>query len=79
MVKSGVAKQLQDITQHPVCITHCVAHNLKLAVLEAIKQTPSLAIFEETVKLVLKFYSHSPKRCREVGEIAAILDHDHVY
>ena len=47
--KSGVAKQLQDIAQHPVCIVHCVAHNLELAVLDAIKQTTYLAIFEETV------------------------------
>ena len=43
--KSGVGKQLQDIAQHPVCITH--------------------------------FYS--PKRRREVNEIAAILDQEHVY
>ena len=77
--KSGVAKQLQDIAQHPVCIIHCVAHNLELAVLDAIKQTPYLAIFEETVKSVFKFYFYSPKRRREVNEIAAILDQDHVY
>ena len=77
--KSGVAKQLQDIAQHPVCIIHCVAHNLELAVLDAIKQTPYLAIFEETVKSVFKFYFYSPKRRREVNEIAAILNQDHVY
>ena len=77
--KSGVAKQLQAIAQHPVCIIHCVAHNLELAVLDAIKQTPYLAIFEETVKSVFKFYFYSPKRRREVNEIAAILDQDHVY
>ena len=77
--KSGVAKQLQDIAQHPVCIIHCVAHNLELAVLDAIKQTPYLAIFEETVKAVFKFYFYSPKRRREVNEIAAILDQDLVY
>ena len=77
--KSGVAKQLQDIAQYPLCIIHCVAHNLELAVLDAIKQTPYLAIFEETVKSVFKFYFYSPKRRHEVNEIAAILDQDHVY
>ena len=47
--------------------------------LDAIKQTPYLAIFEDTVKSVFKFYFYSPKRHREVNEIAAILDQDHVY
>ena len=77
--KTGVAKQLQDIAQHPVCIVHCVAHNLELAVLDAIKETPYLATFEETVKSVFKYYFYSPKRRSEVNEIAAILDQDHVY
>ena len=62
-----------------VCTIHCVAHNLELAVLDAIKQTPYLAIFEETVKAVYKFYFYSPKRRHEVNEIAAILDQDLVY
>jgi len=34
--KSDVAKQLQDIAQYAVCILDCVAHNLELAVLDAI-------------------------------------------
>lgn len=57
--KSGVAKRLQDIAQRPVCIIHCVAHNLELAVLDAIKQTPYLVTFEETVKSIFKFYFYS--------------------
>ena len=47
--------------------------------LDAIKEMPYLAIYEETVKSVFKFYFYSPKRCCEVNEIAAILDQDHVY
>ena len=35
--KSGVAKRLQDILQRPICVIHCVAHNLELAVLDAMK------------------------------------------
>ena len=77
--KSGVAKQLQDVAQHPVCIIHCVAHKLELAVLGAIKETSYLAIFEEALKSVFKFYFYSPKRRREGNEIAAILDQDRVY
>ena len=77
--KSGVTKQLQDIAEHPVCIIHCVAHNLELAVLDAIKEMPYLAIFQETVMSVFKFYFYSPKHRREVNEIAAILDQDRVY
>ena len=77
--KSGVGQQLQYIAQHPVCIIHCVADNLELAVLDALKETPYLAIFEETVKSVFKFYFYSPKRRREVNEISAILDQGYVY
>jgi len=74
--KSGVAKRLQEILQRPVCIIHCAAHNLELAVVDAITLTPYLATFEDTVKSVFKFYYYSPKRRREVNEIAGILDQD---
>ena len=38
--RSGVSKRLQETVQRPLCIIHCVAHNLKLAVLDAISKTP---------------------------------------
>lgn len=47
--------------------------------LDAIKRTPYLEKFEDTVKSVFKFYFYSPKRRHEVNEIAGILNQDAVY
>lgn len=55
---------------------HCVAHKLELAILDAVKEMPILKNFEETIKLIYKFYHYSPKRRREVKAIPAVLDED---
>ena len=77
--KGGVSKKLEDKIGHPLCIIHCVAHKLELAVLDAVKRCPYLSTFEDTGKEVYKFYFYSPKRRREVNEIANIIDEDVVY
>lgn len=64
---------------HPLCIIHCVAHKLELALLDAVKKCPYLSTLEDTVKDVYKFYFYSLKRRREVNEIANIIDEDVVY
>lgn len=38
--KGGVSKKLEEKVGHPLCIIHCVAHNLELAVLDAVKRCP---------------------------------------
>ena len=60
--KSGVAVQIQKKVPQPVVILHCVAHNLELAVLDAVKTVPYLETFHETIRQVFKFYYHSPKK-----------------
>ena len=77
--KGGVSKKLEDKVSQPICIIHCVAHKLELAVLDAVKRCPYLSTFEDTVKEVYKFYYYSPKRRREVNEIANIIDEESVY
>ena len=69
----------EDKVGHPLCIIYCVAHKLELAVLDAVKRCPYLPTFEDTVKEGYKFYYYSPKRRREVNEIANIIDEDAVY
>ena len=66
--KGGVSKKLEDKVSHPICIIHCVAHKLELAVLDAVKRCPYLPTFD-TVKEVYKFYYCSPKRRREVKRL----------
>ena len=77
--KGGVSKKLEDKVSHPICIIHCVAHKLELAVLDAVKRCPYLPTFEDTVKEVYKFNYYSTKRRRELNEIANIIDGDAVY
>lgn len=55
-------------------ILHCVAHNLELAVLDAVKTVPYLETFHETIRQVFKFYYYSPKKRREVNAVSEILD-----
>lgn len=72
--KGGVAKKLEDKVGHPVVAIHCVAHNLELGVLDAVKSVKYMSKFQETIHQIYKFYYYSPKRKREMKEIAAILE-----
>ncbi|CAL4059898.1 unnamed protein product, partial [Meganyctiphanes norvegica] len=59
-----------------VTVTHCINHNLELALLDLRKDEPYLAIFEKTIKGIFSFYHYSPKRGRELARVAAELDQD---
>ncbi|XP_021365405.1 zinc finger protein 862-like [Mizuhopecten yessoensis] len=73
--KTGVATRMRErLVGRDIVVLHCVAHNLELGVLDAIKQVKYLTIFQSTVQLVYKFYYYSPKRRRELSEIAKILE-----
>ena len=75
---TGVATRLkQQIGNHHVT-THCVAHNLELALTDAIKEVPYYSKFEDTVKGIFKFYFYSPKKRRELSQISELLDEDRV-
>ena len=76
--RGGVTEQLQAKIGRPIIDIHCVAHRLELAVLDAVKTCSYLNKFEDTIKSIVKFY-YSPKRQREVNEIANILEEDIVY
>ena len=77
--KGRVMQHLQAKIGRPIIVMHCVAHRLELAVLDAVKTCSYLSRFEDTVKSIFKFYFYSPKRHREVNEIANILEEDTVY
>ena len=74
-----MALSLKAKRLYTIAVLHCVAHRLELAVLDAVKRCPYLSTFEDTVKEVYKFYYYSPKRRREVNEIANIINEDSVY
>ena len=52
---------------------HCIAHRLELAVLDTCKHVEFVGNFQETIKSVLKFYSHSSKRVNELSEVGNAL------
>lgn len=74
-----VSRRLENKVQRSLTTIHCIAHRLELAVLDTVKKCPYLSKFEDTVKSIFKFYFYSPKRQREVNEIAMILHEDTVY
>ena len=70
--RNGVKVKL--ISDHPCAtVVHCVAHKLELAVLDAVKEISYLGEFEATAKEVIKLYHYSPKRRRELQQVADTL------
>ena len=63
--KTGVAKRISELVEHNIII-FCVAHNLELAVVDAIKNVPYLQKFQDTIYQVFKFYYYSPKKRKEL-------------
>ena len=55
---------------------HCVAHKLELGILDGVKAVKYLSEFEAIVKTIYLFYHYSPKRRRELTEIATVLEED---
>ena len=59
-----------------VAVVHCIAHNLELAVCDAKKGCDYLADFEKSLKGIFALYYYSPKKRRELYEIAVSLDQE---
>ncbi|XP_015763634.1 PREDICTED: zinc finger protein 862-like [Acropora digitifera] len=76
--KTGVATRLKERIGNHHVTTHCVAHNLELAIADAIKEVSHYSKFEETVKGIFKFYFYSPKKRRELSQISELLEEDRV-
>ena len=57
-------------------VIHCIAHNLELAVCDSKKDCQYLKTFESVLKGIFHFYYYSPKKRRELFEIANTLDQE---
>lgn len=53
-----------------------MAHKLELAVLDSIKNIPFLKRYEETIKGIFIMYNSSPKKLRDLQEVADAVDVD---
>ena len=73
--KSGVATRIQQSFPWVIPI-HCVTHKLELGILDGVKAVKYLSEFEAIVKTIYLFYHYSPKRRRELTEIATVLEED---
>ena len=73
--KSGVATCIQQSFPWTIPI-HCVAHKLELGILDGVKAVKYLSELEAIVKTIYLFYHYSPKRRRELTEIATHLEED---
>nr|XP_028576566.1 zinc finger protein 862-like [Podarcis muralis]XP_028576567.1 zinc finger protein 862-like [Podarcis muralis]XP_028576568.1 zinc finger protein 862-like [Podarcis muralis] len=70
---SEVAKLLQDSCPGLVAV-HCVAHQLELAIGDALKSVKFAGLAEDVVKGIYTFYHSSPKRAKELKEIGEVLN-----
>ena len=71
---TGVATRLKRWIGNHHVTTHCMAHNLELAVTDAIKEVSYYSKFEDTVKGI--FYS--PKKGSELSQISELIEEDRV-
>ena len=74
LIKDKLNEELDQNWDQCMTVVHCIAHNLELAVCDSKKGCPYLDKFEETVKGIFRFYYYSPKKRRELYEIASNLD-----
>ena len=73
--KSGVQKRLKDIQQPGLIYTHCVAHRLELAMLDALKlKDDYLHRFDENINGLFKFYYYSPIWRKELKDMASEIE-----
>lgn len=71
---SGVRTKMQE-KQPGMVFTHCIAHNLELAVLDSIKSDTNLERLQATISAMFLCYYHSPKKRREIKSISDLLEH----
>ena len=71
---SGVQARLKKL-QPGLIYTHCIAHKLELAVLDAMKRNDSayLNSFDENINGIFHFYYYSTVRRKELKQVAELL------
>ena len=73
--RNGVQAKLKDISKCDIISVHCVAHHLKLAILDDVKDVHSVTNFEQIVKWLHLFYSkYNVKNRRDIKEVASVLE-----
>ena len=75
--RGGVTALLKKDVPHLIAV-HCVAHRLELSILDVIKDISYIGKFESVVKKVYEFYSRSPRRTKDLKEIADIMEDESI-
>ena len=80
--KGGVIAKLKNLIPHVLVSLWCAPHKLELSLLDTAKEKDHGVIIttvEKAVDPIYRFYYASPKRHRELNDIAEIIDEDPVY
>jgi hypothetical protein len=76
---NGVGVRLKQFSPHMIQI-HCVAHRLALAAGQACRDVPLLSEYQQTLKLIYKFFNNSAVRYNELRAMSQLLeDEDMLY
>ena len=70
LIKDRLNDQMDHSCENNMTVVHCIAHNLELAVCDSKKGCPYLDKFEEILKGIFRFYYYSPRKRRELFDIA---------
>ncbi len=81
---TGVGKRFQQHVERDILIGWCVNHKFELAILDSIKSKLGvndnmIALVEEVVDFIFRFYYGSPRRRRIVQHICSLLEEDPAY
>jgi hypothetical protein len=74
----AISLKMQELSVQPnnlshVIGVHCVAHRLNLSVLSSVKNGKFINDINSTLKKLYKFYQYSPKRLRQLKQVAESL------
>ncbi|XP_073532536.1 zinc finger protein 862-like [Phyllobates terribilis] len=67
--ENGLVQKIRQNISHLIGI-HCVAHRLNLSVLSSVKQAKLIDDFDSILKKLYQFYQYSPKRMRQLKQVA---------
>ncbi|XP_070587501.1 zinc finger protein 862-like [Erythrolamprus reginae] len=67
--ENGLVQKIRQNISHLIGI-HCVAHRLNLSVLSSVKQAKLIDDLDSILKKLYQFYQYSPKRMRQLKQVA---------
>ena len=70
---NGVAARLRSVVPHLIAV-HCIAHRLNLATISATDNVPEISVYQNIIRDVHSYFSHSTARRAELQLWQSVYD-----